>query len=49
MAMIDHAAHCRCAGLAHLSLESEVAHNFAHLHHLQTVDDVPTHDCGDED
>ena len=43
------AAHGGGALLLHLTLQAEIAHNLAHLHHLQTVDDVPTHDCGDED
>ena len=44
----DDAAHGGCAFLLFLVLETEVAHNLAHLMLLQHVDDTAAEDDGDE-
>ncbi len=44
----DDAAHGGCAGLLGLALEVEVAHDLAHLHQLQAVDDTTAHKYRDK-
>ena len=44
----DDAPHRRGAGLLHLPLQAEVAHDFADLHLLQPVDDLAPEHQGDE-